>query len=656
MKQKFSKQNVLRLLALAICIVMCFTLGACGNNSASSELVIGDNDEYVGFDSINVGDAAQNNTSDDANSTAQNSTTTSNNGVNNNTNNSATNNNANNAGTNSNLNNGTNNSGAANNTSNNSTNNNGNTNNATNNSTNNGGNKNNAANNNTNNGANTNSATNNGGNTNNATNNGTNNGGATNNTANNNTNNGGNTNNATNNGANNGGTTNNNTNNGTNNGGTTNNTTNNNANNTTNNNVNNGNNANNSNSNSDDFLSQIPKTLQGTTVTFAVWGDENAPEYAKVIKHFTKKTKINVKWVTYNEDKYVSTIVEQNAAGKGPDIVIMNFTFPTVLETVQELPSQFDINDGFWDPRVTKAFSVKGKNYFVNSYKSPFANGGTFVYYNKQIFSNNNIKSPQDYVNEGSWTWENLAKCVREVNQKGFDGGTIFPQYVWPSTGSVMVNYDPNTATFSSGLANSKDKNNILSALQYVAELCKDGVISNNPVHRLTTGQTALALVEHFGMKYNGWFKGISPSALGIVNIPNTFNGQKAEYISTCQRGYGIGKNAKNIDGAYYVLRYFLDIDNYDDANADIFLNKNMERFYKEEFLPMYKTREIQVEYMQVPLALAGSPWTTTSPASWTEVFAAGSPEEVVTALNARVNIVENAAKKATEKVQSIIK
>ena len=63
MKQKFLGQNVLRLLALVLCIVMCFTLGACGDNSASSELAVGDNDEYVGFDNINVGDNTQNDTS-----------------------------------------------------------------------------------------------------------------------------------------------------------------------------------------------------------------------------------------------------------------------------------------------------------------------------------------------------------------------------------------------------------------------------------------------------------------------------------------------------------------------------------------------------------------------------------------------------------------
>lgn len=405
-----------------------------------------------------------------------------------------------------------------------------------------------------------------------------------------------------------------------------------------------------------DWLNDIPKKLQGTTVTFAVWGDENATEYAKVAKLFTKKTKINIKWVTYNEEKYVSSIVEQNAAGKGPDIVIMNFTFPTALEMVQELPSQFNLEDGFWDPRVTEAFSVKGKNYFVNSYKTPFPNGGTFLYYYKSIFSNNNIKSPQDYIDEGQWTWENLAKCLREVKQKGFDGGTLFPQYIWPSTGSTFISYDPKTATFSSGLSNAKDKQNILKAIQYVSELQKDGIISNNPLSRITTGQMAVGLVADYGMKYNGWFRGISASALGVVDLPDTFNGQKAEYLSTSQRAYGIGKDAKNVEGAYYFLRFFLDIDNYDEADADIFLNKNMERFYKETFLPKYKSSKMKVDYMQMPLSLVGSPWTTAAPGTWKEVFGPYTPEEVEIALNARVNIVENAAKKATEKVQSIVK
>ena len=405
-----------------------------------------------------------------------------------------------------------------------------------------------------------------------------------------------------------------------------------------------------------DYLKEIPKKLQGTTVTFAAWGDENATEYAKVAKLFTKKTKINVKWVTYNEDKYISTIVEQNAAGKGPDIVITNVTFPVSVEAVQELPKQFNINDGFWDPRVTEGLSVKGKKYFVNSYNSPFTGGGTFVFYNKQIFSNNNIKSPQDYLDEGKWTWENLEKCIREAHQKGFDGGSILPELVWSTTGSGLINYDPNTGKFTSGLNDPKQKSDILAALKLVASLRKDGVISNNPLTRFSTGQMAIAVINNFGMKYNGWFKAISPSALGVVEMPKTFNGKTATYYNSVLRGYGIGKDAKNVEGAYYLLRFFLDINNYDEAGADIFVNKSIERYFKETYLPNYKKGKLNIEYMTNPLSIVGSPWTQASAGGWGEVFGPISPEEVETNLAARANIVENAAKKATEKLQGIMK
>lgn len=405
-----------------------------------------------------------------------------------------------------------------------------------------------------------------------------------------------------------------------------------------------------------DWLNDIPKKLQGTTVTFAVWGDENATEYAKVIKLFTQKTKINVKWVTYNEENYISSIVEQNAAGKGPDIVISNVTFPTSVEAVQELPAYFNLDDGFWDKRITEAMSVKGKYYFVNSYNSPFANGGTFVFYNKQLFANNNIKSPQDYVDEGKWTWENLEKCAKEAVAKGFDGGTIQPQLVWTTTGAGLINYDPKTATFTSGLKDASQKSDVLESLKFVARLRKEGTLSNQPLGRFSSGRMALAIVNNYAMKYNGWFKGMTPSAVGVVNMPDTFNGKKANYLGSNQRAYGIGKDAKNVEGAYYVLRFFLDLDNYSEANANIFMNKNIEKFYKEDYLPKYKNNPISVEYMQNPLSLVGSPWTQASAGDWSELYTEKTPEEVDVALNARLNVVENAAKKATEKLQSISK
>lgn len=405
------------------------------------------------------------------------------------------------------------------------------------------------------------------------------------------------------------------------------------------------------------WIKTIPKNLQGTTVTFAAWGDENAKEYAKVAKLFTKKTKINVKWVTYNEEKYISTIVEQNAAGKGPDIVINNFTFPSSIEAVQELPAIFNVNDGFWDPRVTEALSVKGKKYFVNSYNSPFLAGGVFCFYNKQIFANNNITSPQDYVNQGKWTMENFEKCLREAYAKGFDGGNVQPASLWPNVGTELIEYNPSTGTFVSALDNPSKRSDIVASLKFVAQLRKEGVIKNNPLNRFASGNMAIALAGNFGMKYNGWFKGMTPSSLGVVEMPATFNGKSATYYGSDQRGYGIGKNAKNIEGAYYLLRFFLDIDNYEEANASIFLNKNIEKFYKETYIPNYKKRSLCIEYKAVPLSLVNYPWTRAAEGTWKELFGPETvPETIETELMARKNIIDSAVKKGNEKLANAIK
>ena len=121
-----------------------------------------------------------------------------------------------------------------------------------------------------------------------------------------------------------------------------------------------------------DVFKNIPKKLKGTTVTFAHWGDEGGAEYVKVAKAFTKLTGINVKWQIYDQTTYEADIAKQIVAGKGPDIIILNDKIPQIYEVAAELPKIFNVNDGFWDPRVTEQTKFKGKSYFVNSYYSPY--------------------------------------------------------------------------------------------------------------------------------------------------------------------------------------------------------------------------------------------------------------------------------------------
>ncbi|MBE6779194.1 MAG: extracellular solute-binding protein, partial [Ruminococcaceae bacterium] len=195
------------------------------------------------------------------------------------------------------------------------------------------------------------------------------------------------------------------------------------------------------------IFKNIPKELKGKTITFADWGEASAEEYQKVVKKFEQDTGIKVRMLRLDEGTFISKVAQQIAAGSSPDIAASNSTYPQALEVVQPLPSYFDINDGFWDPRVSEATKVGKTYYFVNSYNSPFT-GGYVVYYNKKIYNNNGLYSPQDYLDDGDWSYENLFKCMEDAKKLGYKGGILESMTLAEQMGVSLINYDQNTGTF----------------------------------------------------------------------------------------------------------------------------------------------------------------------------------------------------------------
>lgn len=394
----------------------------------------------------------------------------------------------------------------------------------------------------------------------------------------------------------------------------------------------------------EDPFASIPAKLRGSTVVMAHWGDEGASEYVKVAKQFTKDTKINVKWVQYSESDYVSSIVNQIAAKSSPDVVILNNTFPAALEAVQPLPSEFNINDGFWDKRVSEALSVKGKHYFVNSYNSPFT-GGTVVYYNKKIFNDNGLTTPQDYYDQGKWTYENLEKCMQQVKKVGYHGGIIESIVIAEQMGSSLIQYDKATGTYK---GNAKD-NNLVSAIQYMARGVEQGITGGYGITNFSSGQVGLMMAGTYGLKYNGYLKDMSPSEIGVLPLPTSFEGKTLKYLPLGLRGYGIAKGAKNPSGAYYFLRYFLDFDKYEKAGANIFSNKVMEKYFVETQLPLFKKANLYFEYYQAPLDMVGKSW---GGSDWAAVRHA-AVGQIAVELDKMTNVCDNAAAVANEKLKS---
>lgn len=144
-------------------------------------------------------------------------------------------------------------------------------------------------------------------------------------------------------------------------------------------------------------------SLRGTTVRFPFWKNVGGEINQAAINGFQKKYGIKVKLELVPQDQYISNIAGKIAAQNAPDVYWSNGDFPACLGDLQPLSAgNVDLSDAIWDKNITKATTINGKTYLVNSTSNVDA---SLVYYNKKLFSSNNLKTPQEYVDEGNWTW-----------------------------------------------------------------------------------------------------------------------------------------------------------------------------------------------------------------------------------------------------------
>ncbi len=394
----------------------------------------------------------------------------------------------------------------------------------------------------------------------------------------------------------------------------------------------------------DEVFKKIPANLKGKTVLFADWG-EAVGEYKKVVDNFTKETGIKCKVLLFSntDGGYVSRVVQQIAAGSPPDIAASNSTFPQALEMVQPLPSYFNVNDGFWDPRVSEATKIGNKYYFVNSYNSPFT-GGYVVYYNKKIYNNNGLLSPEDYYKKGQWSYENLYKCMEDATRYNYKGGILESMTLAEQMGVSLINYDQKTGTFS-GKADSRQ---MVKALQYMATAVDKKLAGGYSIPDFASGQIGICMAGTYGTKADGYFKDLSPSDIGVVPLPNSYEGKQLTYQPLGYRGYGICKGAQNGEAAYYFLRYYLDLQKYDKAGANIFANKVLEKYFRQTQLPLFQKSPLYFEYFQNALQMIDKRWDGPD---WTAVRHAPS-NQITIELSKMNNICETAAKTATNKLK----
>ena len=209
-------------------------------------------------------------------------------------------------------------------------------------------------------------------------------------------------------------------------------------------------------STSDEYLSadELEK-LRGTSIRYPFWQTPDETEQA-VINSFEKKYGIKVKVETVPQDQYITNISGKIASGSAPDVYWSNDDFPACLGCLQPIEvSKIDLNDSLWDKTVSDISTIGGKAYLVNAIGN---SGRDICFYNKKLLNDNNIKTPDDYLEEDNWTWETMTKLMRQVSSlgTGYYGAYVDMETFWGSAGVSFYPY--KDGKFSSGLDDNLTK------------------------------------------------------------------------------------------------------------------------------------------------------------------------------------------------------
>lgn len=300
-----------------------------------------------------------------------------------------------------------------------------------------------------------------------------------------------------------------------------------------------------------------PEDYRGTTVTLVTWKDPALNEDGPVIEAFEEEYGINVEVQLVDEANYVNIIAGDIAAGTQGDICFVNGMFPATLSIMQPLDeAKLDLTDPIWDQVTIDASTIEGHPYLVNTVSNVWSEVDICVY-NKRIFEENGIKTPQEYYEEGTWTLAAFEKCCREVAALGQEylGAAVLGAPFLGGIDASFFKYENNE--FKVGV-----DDRLYAGMQFLSELNADGLI-NPGQGNFADERTGMAITNCFALKRTGYFSTMNPSHIGATYLPK-YDENSEHVTSGLYRGWGLIKGSKNPVAAGIFLRYYLDVNNYD--------------------------------------------------------------------------------------------
>lgn len=345
-----------------------------------------------------------------------------------------------------------------------------------------------------------------------------------------------------------------------------------------------------------DYLNTIPKSVKEKGITILLWRDLHKTEQ-KLLDDFSKKTGCKVKKVITTELEYTTKLVSMIAAKESPDVLALGTNnFPgLVVKGLQPLDEKiFRLKDDCWNYSYMKAYQINGKYYSVAMPGSWSCEDTLYVtYYQPKVLKECGISEkemPYNQWKEGSWDWASQKEIAQKVKAagKGYIGLSLQTHDVMMlSAGVDFVKY--SNGKFTNVLGSVAGNSLLTKSWSEVATLVGENALTQWDLSSVQQGKVGLFSAIAYGMYSEGtWeFNNLPGGANSMEAVPVAGPTQSTAYVPARYKTWGVGRGAKNPEGAAYFLRYWLDTANYDTSST--FVNKQFQKVFEYVTKPSTK-------------------------------------------------------------------
>lgn len=299
-----------------------------------------------------------------------------------------------------------------------------------------------------------------------------------------------------------------------------------------------------------------PEDYRGTKVVYVTWKDPWKNEDGDACDAFMAEYGIQMEAQLIGQGDYVQTIAASIASDTQGDIFFENGDFPGSLTVMQPLDAaRLNLEDPIWNQALIKASTLEGHPYLVDAISNVWTEVDICVY-NKELFAQRNIPTPDQYYAADKWTFENFKWCATEISKlgKGYMGASILGEVALGAAGCASFTFADNQMKVT-----VDDK--YRKVFNYLAQMNADGVMKLDR-SSFGNGKDGMALTNCFGLKKTGYYTKINPDHLGATFIPK-WDENSTHTVTGIYRGWGLIDGAKNPVGAGFFLREYLDVNNY---------------------------------------------------------------------------------------------